>query len=153
MPARMNLATLLSRQGRNREAEKLLREAIRYQPGWGQAHYSLGLLLAEDRSRLPEATRALEKASAYWTDNPRIFHNLAIAYWQQDKVDPAVASFLRAIELEPDNPEFLQNLLQLLAQRQRWKDALPHARRMVNLMPDNPQAKAFLAQVERSIQP
>lgn len=153
VPARMNLATLLSRQGRNREAEKLLREAIRYQPGWGQAHYSLGLLLAEDRSRLPEATRALEKASAYWTDNPRIFHNLAIAYWQQEKVDPAVASFLRAIELEPDNPEFLQNLLQLLAQRQRWKDALPHARRMVNLMPDNPQAKAFLAQVERSIEP
>jgi tetratricopeptide (TPR) repeat protein len=150
VPARMNLATLLSRRGRSREAEKLLREAIRYQPAWGQAHYSLGLLLAEDRSRLPEATRALEKAAAYSNGNPRIFHNLAIAYWQQEKIDPAISTFLKAIELEPQNPEFLQNLLQLLAQRKRWKDALPYAKQLVTLLPDSAEAKAFLTQIERS---
>ena len=153
VPARMNLATLLSRRGRNREAEKLLREAIRYQPTWGQVYYSLGLLLAEDRSRLPEATRTLEKAAGYALDNPRIFHNLAIAYWQQEKVDPAVTAFLRAIELEPNNPQFVQNLLQLLAQKQRWKEALPYARRMIELTPTNPQAINFLREIERKISP
>ena len=149
----MNLATLLSRRGHNREAEKILREAIRYQPTWGQVHYSLGLLLAEDRSRLAEATRSLEKATAYQSDNPRIFHNLAIAYWQQEKVDSAVSAFLRAIKLDPENPEFIQSLLQLLAQRQRWAEALPYAQKMVGLMPGNPQALEFLNQVERSIVP
>jgi tetratricopeptide (TPR) repeat protein len=148
VPARMNLATLLSRRGRNKEAEKFLREAIRYQPTWGQAYYSLGLLLAEDRSRLSEATRNLEKAAAYSNTNPRIFHNLAIAYWQQEKVDLAVSAFKRAIELEPANPEFLQNLLQLLAQRQKWDIALPYARKMVQLIPGNPQAEAILMQAE-----
>ena len=56
----MNLATLLSRRGRNDEAEKILREAAELQPTWGQVHYSLGLL-AEDRNRLPEAIRSLER--------------------------------------------------------------------------------------------
>ena len=65
VPARMNLASLLNRRGRNKEAEKFLREAICYQPTKGQAYYSLGPLLAEDRSRLSEATCNLEKAAAY----------------------------------------------------------------------------------------
>ncbi len=153
VPARMNLATLLSRRGRNREAEKFLREAIRYQPTWGQVHYSLGLLLAEDRSRLPEATRALVKASTYSPDNPRIFNNLAIAYWQQEKVDSSVSSFVRAIELDSSNPEYLQNIIQLLMQRKRWSEALPYAQRMATLMPGNPQIDGLIQQISNSLTP
>jgi len=152
VPARMNLATLLSRRGRSKEAEEVLREAAELQPTWGQVHYSLGLLLAEDRNRLPEAIRSLERASAYWRDNPRVFNNLAIAYWQSDKIDDAISAFLQAIKLQPDNPEFIQNVVQLLVQRGRWADALPHARTMVRLLPENPQAQAFLAQIERNAQ-
>ena len=95
VPARMNLATLLSRRGRNQEAEILLREAVKLQPTWGQVHYSLGLLLAEDRSRLSEAIRYLERASAYWKDNPRVFNNLAIAYWQSSRTEEAIRSFFK----------------------------------------------------------
>ena len=152
VPARMNLATLLSRRGRSKEAEGILREAAELQPTWGQVHYSLGLLLAEDRNRLPEAIRSLERASAYWRDNPRVFNNLAIAYWQSDKIDDAISAFLQAIKLQPDNPEFIQNVVQLLVQRGRWADALPHARTMVRLLPENPQAQAFLTQIERNAQ-
>jgi len=151
VPARMNLATLLSRRGRNREAEKLLREAIRYQPTWGQAYYSLGLLQAEEKSRLSEATRNLERAAAYDGGNPRIFHNLAIAYWQQDKVDSAVVSFLRAIELFPENPEYLQNLVQLLMQKGRWTEALTHAKQMSKLLPNNPQIASLISQIESNL--
>ena len=153
VPARMNLATLLSRRGRNREAEKLLREAIRYQPTWGQVHYSLGLLLAEDRSRLPEATRALVKASTYSPDNPRIFNNLAIAYWQLGEVESSVSSFVRAINLDSANPEYLQNLVQLLMQNKRWKEALPYAQKMVDLVPGNPQVQMLIQQIKTSVTP
>ena len=149
----MNLATLLSRRGRNREAEKFLREAIQYQPKWGQVYYSLGLLLAEDKSRLSEAVRNLEKAAAYSRDNPRIFHNLAIAYWQQDKVDSSVNSFLRAIELVPDNPEFIQNLVQLLMQKNRWSEAHTYAKKLQAILPGNSQVTAIISQIESRLQP
>ena len=95
VPARMNLATLLSRRGRNQEAEKILREAVRLQPTWGQVHYSLGLLLAENPKRLPDAIRSLERASAYWENNPRVFNNLAIAYWQSKRFEEAMRAFFR----------------------------------------------------------
>ena len=153
MPARMNLATLLSRRGRNQEAEEILQEAAELQPTWGQVHYSLGLLLAEDRNRLPEAIRSLERASAYWKDNPRVFNNLAIAYWQSDKIDDAINAFLQAIRLQPDNPEFIQNVVQLLVQRGRWADALPYARTLVRLLPDNQQAQSFLGHIEKNAVP
>ena len=148
VPARMNLATLLSRRGGNEEAEKILREAADLQPTWGQVHYSLGLLLAEDRNRLSEAIRSLERASAYWKDNPRVFNNLAIAYWQSDKIEDALSAFLQAIRLEPNNPEFIQNVTQLLVQKGRWSEALPHARNLASLLPQNQEVRAFVTQIE-----
>ena len=172
VPARMNLATLLSRLGRNGDAEKLLREAVRLQPSWGQAHYSLGLLIAEDRRRLPEAIRSLERAAEHWTDNPRIPYNLGIAYWQradraktlerpESKIlyDQAIKALMQAIGMQPGNPEFVQSLVQLSAERMRyhaqreeWREALPHARRLMGLVPDDPQLRAFISQIEQLAQ-
>ena len=165
VPARMNLATLLSRLGRNGDAEKLLREAVRLQPTWGQAHYSLGLLLAEDRRRLPEAIRVLERAAGYWTDNPRIPYNLGIAYWQsadraktlerpESKIlyEQAIKALMHAIGMQPDNPEFVQSLIQLYVQQRQPKEALPYARRLLELVPGNPQVRAFVSQIEQQAQ-
>ncbi len=152
VPARMNLATLLSKQGKNRDAEEVLREAVRLQPAWGQAHYSLGLLLAEDRKRLPEAIRSLERAAGYWTDNPRIPYNLGIAYWQSENFDQAIKALKQALEMQPDNPEFVQSLIQLYVQRRQPKKALPYARRLLELAPDSPGLRAFVGQIESKAQ-
>src|SRR5690625_6306659 len=46
-PARINLAYLLNSRGENREAEELLRTVTIQMTDFGQAFYSLGLLLAE----------------------------------------------------------------------------------------------------------
>lgn len=151
VPARMNLATLLSRRGKSKEAESFLREAARLQPTWGQIHYSLGLLLAEDEKRIPEAIRSLERASAYWQENPRVFNNLAIAYWKNGKVEDAINSFRQAIGLQPDNPEFLQNLVQLLLQSQKWNEALPYAEKIVQLVPNNPQYISWLSEIKGQV--
>ncbi len=151
VPARMNLATLLSRRGKSKEAESFLREAARLQPTWGQIHYSLGLLLAEDEKRIPEAIRSLERASAYWQENPRVFNNLAIAYWKNGKVEDAINSFRQAIGLQPDNPEFLQNLVQLLLQSQKWNEALPYAEKIVQLVPNDPQYISWLSEIKGQV--
>ena len=107
--------------------------------------------MAEDRNRLPEAIRSLERASAYWRENPRVFNNLAIAYWQSDKIDDAISAFLQAIKLQPDNPEFIQNVVQLMV---NGVDGPMHFRMLAQwrLLPDNPQVQAFLAQIERNAQ-
>ena len=152
VPARMNLATLLSTQGRGAEAEQLLKESARIQPTWGQVHYSLGLLLAEDRQRLPEAIRSLERAAWHWPENPRVTYNLAIAYWQSNRVEDAVRSFEQSIRLQPGNPEFRQRVSELLAQNGRWSEALPHLLQLVRISPQDPQAKAFLEQAKLSLE-
>ena len=149
VPARMNLATMLSGQGRGAEAETLLRDALRIQPMWGQIHYSLGLLLAENTDRLPEAIRSLERAAGYWPENPRVNFNLAIAYWQNKRVEDAVRSFEQCIRMQPDNPEFRQRVSELLAQNDRWSEALPHLRHLNALLPDRPDLQSFLKQAEQ----
>ncbi len=149
VPARLNLATLLSSQERNGEAEMLLRESARIQPTWGQIHYSLGLLLAEDKARLPEAIRSLERASGYLSQNSRVSYNLAIAYWQSNRMEEAVRSFEQSIRLQPDSPEYRQRISELLAQRGRWNEALPHIRRLVELVPTEPSFRTFLTQAEQ----
>ena len=145
----MNLATLLSGQGEGAEAEQLLREAVRIQPTWGQIHYSLGLLLAENRERLPEAIRSLERAAGYWPENPRVTYNLGIAFWQSNRVNDALRSFNQSIRLQPDNPEFRQRISELLAQQGRWAEALPHLEHLYNILPDNDQVRAFLNQARK----
>jgi len=146
VPARMNLATLLSGQGRNDEAEQHLRDSLRIQPTWGQVHYSLGLLIAEDKERLPEAIRTLERAAGYWPENPRVTFNLGIAYWQDNRVNEALRSFEHSIRLEPGNPEFRQRISELLAQNGRWDEAVPHLRVLTELVPDRPDLNRFLEQ-------
>jgi tetratricopeptide (TPR) repeat protein len=148
VPARLNLATLLSGQGRNSDAEALLRESVELQPTWGQIHYSLGLLLAEDGARLPEAIRSLERAAGLWPENPRVTFNLGIAYWQAQRVEDAARSLIQSIKLSPDNPEFRQRISELYAQNKMWADALPHLQHLVRLVPDRPDFKSFLKQVE-----
>jgi len=137
---------LLSGQGRNKEAEQFLRQSIEIQPTWGQIHYSLGLLLAEDSQRLPEAIRSLERAAGYWPENPRVTYNLGIAYWQSNRVEDAVRSFQQSLVIEPNNPEFLQRISELLAQSGRWSEAVPYLTKLVELFPDDPNLKAFLEQ-------
>ena len=144
VPARMNLATLLSGQGRNKEAEQFLRESIKIQPKWGQIHYSLGLLLAEDSQRLPEAIRSLERAAGYWSENPRVTYNLGIAYWQSNRVEDAVRSFQQSLAIQPNNSEFLQRISELLAQNGRWSEAVPYLTNLVELFPDDQSLRAFL---------
>ncbi|MGE4550629.1 MAG: tetratricopeptide repeat protein [Opitutales bacterium] len=144
VPARMNLAMLLSRQGRNPEAEKLLREVIGLEPSWGQAYYSLGLLIAENPARLVEAADALRKATLLEKDFGRAHYNLGLCLWKLEKRDAAALEMGKASELEPNNPEYPWNIAQMYAQAKRWADALPYAEKAAQLSFGNPDAQIFL---------
>tara|TARA_Y100001934_G_scaffold283484_1_gene403669 strand:+ start:3980 stop:6424 length:2445 start_codon:yes stop_codon:yes gene_type:complete len=148
VPARMNLATLLSRQGRNPEAEKLLREATKLEPSWGQAYYSLGLLIAENPARLQEAADALRKATLLDKELSRAHYNLGLCLWKLEKRDAAAAAIGQASKLEPNNPEYPWNIAQMYAQVKRWSDALPYAEKAAQLSFGNQDAQLFLRFVQ-----
>jgi tetratricopeptide (TPR) repeat protein len=85
-PAKANLAVLLNAQGRNEEAEALLRSILDAYPEQHEVAYSLGLLLAE-MGRYVEAESYLARAAAGMPDHPGAARNLR-----------AVREYLSAVE-------------------------------------------------------
>lgn len=75
-PGRNNLAMVLYRQGKKAEAEKEFKTLTQTHPNDAQAWYSLGLLVAEDSSRLKEAILYLEKAVELNPNSERMRNNL-----------------------------------------------------------------------------
>jgi tetratricopeptide (TPR) repeat protein len=106
-PAKVNLAMLCSRLGRNAEAEALLREVARDHPELYDVRYSLGLLLAEEKKYI-EAEPHLAAAARGMPDRSRVSYNLGILY---DHLQ-AEAARGRAVALEPDNVEYLHAMAQ-----------------------------------------
>ncbi len=67
---------VLYRQGKKAEAEKEFKTLTQTHPNDAQAWYSLGLLVAEDNSRLKEAIQYLEKAVELNPNSKRMRDNL-----------------------------------------------------------------------------
>ena len=61
-PAKVNLAILYTQLGRNAEAETLLREVVKAYPELYDVHYSLGLLLAEEKN--------MQRPKSIWSWRP-----------------------------------------------------------------------------------
>ncbi len=120
-PARLNLAQLYYSQQKLTEAENLYRIIIAQQPNASDAHYSLGLLMAE-QGNFKQAAISLENA-AVTGNNPRAWYNLAILYQQRGRVLEAEKTYLKALELAPKNPQFIDGLVSLYAQQQQWDKA------------------------------
>ena len=140
VPARMNLATLLNGQGRNEEAEKLLRKVTELEPSWGRAYYSLGLLIAEDPRRIREAADVLGKATRLEKNFTRAHYNLGLCLWKLGKRDAAAVELSKASEIEPNDPQYPLNIAQMFEQA-------------ANLSLGNPEAQLFLQFVrENSLQ-
>jgi Flp pilus assembly protein TadD len=145
-PARANLAVLLNRQGRNAAAEEVLREATVLDADNSEAHYSLGLLLAE-ADRVAEAADAFGAASRL-APRPRVFYNLGIALQKLGRLDEAEDALLAGNHLAPDDPTLLHALAVYYMQRGDPRRALPHARRLLDLAPEDPEARRFVEGIE-----
>ncbi len=94
-PAYSALASFLSAQGRNADAERTLRDGLARLPDDGHLHYSLGLLLAEEK-RMPEAITAATKAGTLLPNDARIFYNLGLMLQRQGQLPAAEAALAKA---------------------------------------------------------
>jgi len=143
--ARMNLAQLYYGQGKLSDTEKLYRTVIEREPEASDAHYSLGLLMAE-QGDYEQATLSLE-AAAIGGNNPRAWYNLAVLNQQSGKSLEAEKAYLAALQLTPGNAEFINGLVSLYGQQQRWSKAL----QLIDRALVNDSTNPSLQQLKRAI--
>ena len=85
------------------------REALRLEPGNGQAHYALGSALLEQR-QFPAAAAEFREALATMRSSAEAHNNLGVALASMGAIDQALENFRRAVELDPAFVEARQNL-------------------------------------------
>jgi len=93
----------LQRQGRHRQAEPLLREALRRNPNYAYAQYNLGWSLVE-QGRAREAVAPLQRTAARQPGRWEPQYRLGQAYEQMGELDKARASYARARALRASRP-------------------------------------------------
>lgn len=147
--ARLNLAYLYNRQGKNDRAIGLLRKIIEQEPAFAMAYYSLGLLYAEE-NKIQEAIPYLAKA-AVLEKNPRIYYNLGIAYQQARLPQNAEKTYLKGLQLDANNPELMYALCVLYIQQKNFAHAKPYAQKLGALNPENPEIREMNAIVNRGL--
>jgi predicted CXXCH cytochrome family protein len=152
LPARFNLANLYNATGRNRDAERILREGIARVPAEGELYYSLGLLLAEEQ-RLDEAVTALGKAAALLPHRARVQYNHGLALQHVGERDAAERALLTAYRIDPGDVAVVNALAVFYAQGRQWDRAAPYAQRLVELAPENRAARELREHIKAQTSP
>lgn len=153
--ARFNLAMIEYQLGRldesKQEFERLITAAERSTRlpdqavvAWNvsmlaQAHYHLGLLMAESPDSLPEATRRLEKAVALDPTLDRARYNLGLARQHQGELREALAALSEAYKARPGEADYAYALALLLAQQKQFEPAKKIVRRAISDHPTDPR--------------
>jgi predicted CXXCH cytochrome family protein len=151
VPAKVNLAILLNGQGRNDEAERLLRDVVEAYPDQHDAAYLLALLLAET-GRVPDAVPFLERAAAGDPTRSRVQYNLGLALQTTGRLREAEAALRRALELEPSNPDYVLALGDHYLRRGETRRALALAERLLATEPANAVGIQLRAAAQRLLE-
>src|SRR5690606_10099830 len=103
--AYLNLADLLRSQGREKAAERLLRDGLALMPKEGVLHYALGLSLVRQQQR-PEALAHFRQAWQLSPEDPRTGYILAVAL-EPEAPEEALALLRTASERHPQHRDLL----------------------------------------------
>jgi len=146
--AKVNLATVYNQQGRNSDAEKLLKEVLTENPEISQVNYSLALLLAE-MGKNDESRKYFLKAVELMPEEPRILYNLALFENSQGNSGQAEEYLIKALKAEPDNYDFLYATCTMFLEHNQKLKALEYAKRIADKFPQNPAGKQLIQAASR----
>jgi Tfp pilus assembly protein PilF len=141
--AKVNLATVYNLQGKNSDAEKLLKEVISENPEIYQVYYSLGLLLAE-MGKFDESMKYFLSAAEFLPDQPRIFYNIGLIENSRGNMTGAEQWLLKALRMEPDNYDFLYAVCTFYLEHKQNNKAVAYAKKIVEKYPQNPVGNQLL---------
>lgn len=141
-PAKVNLASLYNRQGRNKDAERLLKDVLLQNPNLYEVSYSLGLLLAEMHN-YREAEHYL-RGAAQGMGYGRAYYNLGQVLLVRREPDQAAEAFSRALELSPGDRQAFAALAGLYLGQGQTDKARALARHLLDTAPDRQDALQLL---------
>lgn len=111
------------------------RQAIELDPQSGLAYYHLGLLLAQDPTRLDETEAAYRQAVALESESARYVYRLGLLLHENlHQLTEAESAYRRAIALAPEDPFVYGGLVSLLMQQARLVEALAPSQKMRALL-------------------
>ena len=146
--ARNAVGALLIDQGRLDEAIVDLREAVRLEPAYADAHGNLGAALAR-RGEVDAAIVEYREALRLAPDLALAHNNLGIALARTGAVDDAIEELRAAARLSPDRPDFHYNLAVLLVSRDDRAGAIAELDAAVRAQPGYEPAVRLRAQLGR----
>jgi len=149
--ARSNLGAALTAARRYAEATQELERAVVLRPGYAEAWNNLGLALAPQPGRLPEAADAFRRALAARPRFGEAWNNLGVALATQGQVEGALTAFSKATVVDPSSAEARNNLGLALAGQGRVREAAAEFRRALALNPEFLPARRNLDQAERQL--
>lgn len=146
--ARLNRKVLFEKDRKFAEAAAEMELFLQVDPDAKDGYADLAELYL-DAARLDDAARTIERAEAAGVQSSRVHFRLGVAYFNQKAYDKAVASFSRAVEIQPDLAQAELALAKSLDRQNREEEAVPHYRRYLELHPKAPDA----AEIAKRLQP
>ncbi|XP_038590814.1 protein O-mannosyl-transferase TMTC1-like, partial [Micropterus salmoides] len=120
--ALFNLGNLLKSQGKEKEAETLLKDSIRYGPHFADAYSSLASLYAEQK-RFAEANEVYLKGIENCPDSSDLHNNYGVFLVDTGEGELAAAHYQQAVRLKPAHYVAMVNLGRLLRSSNENKEA------------------------------
>ncbi|MBL7762079.1 MAG: tetratricopeptide repeat protein [Chitinophagaceae bacterium] len=119
-------ASLLLEQGRGKDAENYIRQALSTDP---ENDYALALLCRSlyAQKRYKEGIEAILQAIGFEPEESFYFYLLAFGYYQTDKAFEALSNLDKAIEIFPYNAEYFGLMSFILVDEKRYDEALAKA--------------------------
>lgn len=144
IPAYINLADLYRTQGREADAERVLRSGLDAAPNDASLHHALGLSLVRS-GRRQQAIAELERAASLGQDNARFVYAYAVALHSSGQVEAAIRALKTALERHPGDRDLLFALATFHRDAGDRGEALRYAETLTQAYPEDTEAQALVA--------
>ena len=143
------LARLYRFENRHTDAEKVLRDVLRRDPGNGPALEQLSQLLI-DEGRSQEAVKILSDAAGS-SSSPEVYDLLGDAYAQAKDYPKSEEAYRKAADEDPDDPAHLHGLAQALMEQNKYAEALEQFKKLSEVEPGTSENYLRMAQLYRRL--
>ncbi len=123
-------------KGDLKQGEQFLIQGLSLDPSNVDAYHKLGLLYLH-QGQFSKAENMYHKLILSAQHDPVYFSNLAVAMYQQKKLEGAKTHYKKAIELDASRAGRFFSLAQVLKEMGEVQDALAHFRKAVEMDPQN----------------
>jgi Flp pilus assembly protein TadD len=117
------MADILSKQGKDAQAEQLYRRIVDQHPDFLPAYNELASLLMRQR-RIPEAMKVLVAGLELRANDPVLLNNTGMCWLIRKQYQNALDYFTKASAIIPENTRYRSNMATALALMGRYEEAL-----------------------------